>query len=336
MKPWRFDDWQLAEPIYLWLLLIPLLVLMLRRFRGGRALVLPYVSHWVRPTGIRHSSWRVLALLLALVILIIAMARPQKVQDKESRQVEGYDIMLAIDLSESMLQEDYSVGGQRVNRLQAIKPVIEAFINRRKSDRIGIVVFGDMAFTLAPLTFDHDWLRRQTERLFAGVAGKNTAIGDGLGVALSRLEQADRLEAGKRQGAFVVLLTDGQNNRGALAPLDSAEIARRRGIPVYTIGAGSERRVGLFGLGPRMGGSLDEETLRRIAQLTGGRYFRAADSNTVAEAFAAIDQAEKIEFEATSYLLTEDIFAPLLYGGLTLSGLVAVSLLWRNGGEVVS
>src|SRR5690606_10808786 len=169
-------------------------------------------------------------------------------------QQQGYDIILAVDLSGSMLAEDYARAGKRINRLQAIKPVIQAFITERPGDRIGIVVFAGRAYTLAPLTFDHAWLARQIERLHPGLIEDGTAIGDGLGVALSRLEQRDRMEDEHRQGAFVILLTDGANNRGALAPPAAAEIAQSRSIPVFTIGAG---RNGLVPF-PRMDANTGE------------------------------------------------------------------------------
>ncbi len=316
---WRYEDWQLADPAYLGLLLLLLLVIALRRLRGGQAVVLPYVTQWVKPVAIRRSGWPMFFLVCGLLSLIVAMARPQKVEDKQQRQVEGYDIILAIDLSESMLEADYEVQGQRVTRLQAVKPVIEAFINRRQSDRIGIVVYGEVAYTLAPLTFDHQWLRRQTGRLFAGVAGKKTAIGDGLGVSLTRLQQVERIDEGKRLGAFVVLLTDGRNNSGAMDPFKAAEIAKSLNVPVYTIGAGSEGRT-FMGMRIPGAGGLDEVTLSRISEITGGQYFRAADSSTIEEAFKAIDQAEKIEFQATSYMLTEDYFFRFLMAGVLLTG----------------
>lgn len=331
---WRYGDWQLADPIYLGLLLLVLIAFLLRRFRGGQAIVLPFMAQWVKPAVIRRSGWPLFLMVCGLLCLIFAMARPQKVEDKQQRQVEGYDIILAIDLSESMLELDYRVQGRRVTRLDAIKPVIEAFINRRKNDRIGIVVYGEVAYTLAPLTFDHAWLRKQTGRLFAGVAGPNTAIGDGLGVALSRLRQENRVDGGKRLGAFVVLLTDGENNRGVLDPFEAAEIARSLKIPVYTIGAGGEGRS-IMGMRIPGSGGLDESTLIRIADITGGKYFRAADASTIERAFSAIDQAEKIEFEATSYLLTEDYFAQFLIAGLCFVGVSGMGHLFqhRQGGD---
>ena len=178
------------------------------------------------------------------------------------------------------------------------------------------MVFSGKAYTMAPLTFDHDWLERQTERLKIGLIEDGTAIGDGLGIALTLLEQAQRQENGLRHGAFVVLLTDGANNRGALAPDQAAIIAKSRGVPVYTIGAGQSgivpmpvfddkgNKIGLR----RMLSDLDENSLRNIADTTGGYYFRAADSDTVKGAFAAIDKAKKIEFQSKSYLITTELF----------------------------
>lgn len=332
---WRYEDWQLADPGYLALIALVILIFVLRRFRGGQAVVLPYVAQWVQPVAIRRSGWPLVLLVSGLVCLIVAMARPQKVEDKQERQVEGYDIMLAIDLSESMLEADYEVGGRRATRLDAVKPVIEAFINRRKSDRIGIVVYGEVAYTLAPLTFDHQWLRRQTGRLYAGMAGKKTAIGDGLGVSLTRLQQIERIDEGKRSGAFVVLLTDGQNNSGALDPYKAAQIAQSLKIPVYTIGAGGEGRS-FFGMKIPGQGGLDEQTLQGISEMTGGQYFRAADASTIEDAFGAIDRAEKIEFEATAYMLTEDYFTRFLLAGVLLTGVSGLGHLFqhRPGGQV--
>jgi Ca-activated chloride channel family protein len=225
-----------------------------------------------------------------------------------------------------MLAEDYERDGNRINRLQAIKPVIQAFISQRTSDRIGLVVFSGRAYTLAPLTFDHVWLGRQIERLKIGMIEDGTAIGDGLGVALTRLEQAKREEGSKRKGAFVVLMTDGANNRGLLTPEQATSIAKSRGIPVYTIGSGrdglvpmpvfdeSGRKIGYR----RAISDLDENQLRTISDTTGGRFFRAADSDTIDKAFAAIDQAQKIEFQAKSYLLTTELFHWLAMPGAAL------------------
>jgi Ca-activated chloride channel family protein len=225
--------------------------------------------------------------------------------------------MLVIDLSGSMLAEDNHRPGEGPNRLQVIKPVIRAFIENRPNDRIGIVVFATQAYTLSPLTFDHGWLARQLDRIEIGVIdADHTAIGDGLGVALTRLEQAGREEGNRRKGAFVVLLTDGSNNSGVLKPPQAAEIARARGIPVYTIGAGKDGYTFLPVRDERgrtvtytqIMADLDESALTSISEQTGGRFFRARDANTIESAFKSIDQAQKIEFEAKSYVLTTELF----------------------------
>jgi len=283
-------NYTFKDPWWFAALLLVATLLWYRTHRRVPVLLVPFAAAWHRPSLAAASRWPVALAVTGLILLIVALARPQRVEDKREVRTEGYDIMLAIDLSGSMLAEDYERGGDRVNRLQAIKPVIQAFINDRPADRIGIVVFSGKAYTLAPLTFDHDWLARQTERLKIGLIEDGTAIGDGLGVALTRLEQARREKGGRRQGAFVVLLTDGANNRGTLAPEQAAGIAKSRGVPVYTIGAGRDgivpfpvfddkgNKIGMR----RMLSDLDESALRDIATATGGHYFLAADQATVA------------------------------------------------------
>ena len=330
MKDYTFHD-----PLWLLALLILPLLIWVRGRRGAPVLVVPFAAAWHRPSMIPSSRWPAALAMLGLVLLIIALARPQIVEDKREVKQQGYDLMLAIDLSGSMLAEDYERNGERINRLQAIKPVIQAFINQRTSDRIGMVVFSGRAYTLAPLTFDHDWLSRQVERLKLGMIEDGTAIGDGLGVALTRLEQAAREQGGKRKGAFVVLMTDGANNRGVLTPEQSTEIAKARGVPVYTIGAGRDGLVPMpvfDDAGRRLGSrrvisDLDESQLRAIADATGGRFFRAFDIDTAEKAFAAIDQAKKIEFTAKSYLLTTELFHWLAIPGAVLLFLGALTAL---------
>jgi len=330
----------LNSPLWLLALLAIWIVARLRRRRRVPVLLVPFAAAWHRPSLASFSRWPVALAAVGLVLLVLALARPQRVEDKREVRSQGYDIMLAIDLSGSMLAEDYEKGGDRINRLQAIKPVIQAFINDRPSDRIGIVVFSGRAYTLAPLTFDHDWLSKQTERLKIGLIEDGTAIGDGLGVALTRLEQAKRESGGKRSGAFVVLLTDGANNRGALTPEQAADIAMTRGVPVYTIGAGKDgivpfpvfddkgNKIGYR----RMMADLDEGALRSIAESTGGHFFRAADIDTVESAFKAIDKAQKIEFQAKSYLITTELFYWLAAPGLAVLLLAALFArpLWRQ------
>jgi Ca-activated chloride channel family protein len=307
----------LHSPLWLLALLHNPAILRLRRRRATPVLVVPFAAAWHRPSLAGASRLPGILATLAIALVVVALARPQKVEDKHETRTQGYDLMLVIDLSGSMLAEDYEDRGQRLSRVEAIRPVIKAFVNERPNDRIGLVVFADQAYTLSPLTFDHDWLARQLDRLYVGLAGQQTAIGDGLGVALTRLEQKDRTDdANQRQGAFIILLTDGANNRGLLTPAQATTIAKDRHIPIYTIGAGTD------GLAPypvfdangnkigyqRIMADLDEEALRTIARETGGQYYRARDSHTIQSAFADIDRARKIEFQSKSYLITTEYY----------------------------
>ena len=334
------SHFDLRDPLWLLALgAVPLLI-WLRGQRRVPVLLVPFAAAWHRPSLVAPSRWPIGLGLAGLILLIGALARPQKVEDKREVRSEGYDIMLAIDLSTSMRAEDFEKDGERINRLQAIKPVIQAFIERRPTDRIGIVLFSGRAYTMAPLTFDHAWLAKQLGRVRIGMIEDGTAIGDGLGVALTRLEQAKRASGGKRMGAFVVLLTDGANNRGALTPQQSAELAKSRGVPVYTIGSGKDgyvpvpvyddanRKLGYR----RMLSDLDEASLRQIAEMTGGRFFRVADTDTIANAFKAIDRAQKIEFQAKSYLITTELFWWLAGPGLGALALAALASrpVWRQ------
>ncbi len=268
------------DPLWFLALLAIPIVLWLRGRRSVPVLLVPFAAAWHRPSLAAPSRWPVGLALMGLVLLTVGLARPQKVEDKREVRSQGYDIILSVDLSGSMLAEDYERNGEAINRLQAIKPIIQAFIDQRTSDRIGIVLFSGRAYTMAPLTFDHDWLSRQIERIRIGMLENGTAIGDGLGVALTRLEQAKRESGGQRQGAFVVLLTDGVNNSGALTPEQATAIAKSRNIPVYTIGAGKDGYVPMpvfdannRRIGRRMVMSdLDEGALRVISEQTGESF----------------------------------------------------------------
>jgi Ca-activated chloride channel family protein len=319
---------RLADP--LWLLALGALpaVLWLRGRARVPVLLVPFAAAWHRASIAAASNWTAICAVAGLALVVGALARPQKVETRRDVHSQGYDIVLAIDLSGSMLSEDYVRDGERINRLQAIKPVIQAFIERRTSDRIGVVLFSAKAYTLAPLTTDHAWLSKQLERVKIGLIEDGTAIGDALGVAITRLDQSKREDNGRRKGAFIVLLTDGGNNMGAITPIQSAKLAKARGIPIYTIGAGKDGYVP-FPIFDDKGkqidtrpilSDLDEDALRSIANTTGGRYFRAADTDTIESAFQAIDSNQKIEFQAKSYLLTTELFPWLAVPGLALFG----------------
>lgn len=328
------------DPLWLFALLLIPIVVWMRGRRRVPVLVVPFASSWHRTSFTAVSRWPEILAAIGIALLIVALARPQSVHDKREIRSEGYDLMLAIDISSSMLAEDYEKNGQPINRLQAVKPVIQAFIEERSNDRIGLVVFSGRAYTMAPLTFDHDWLARQTERIQTGIIEDGTAIGDGLGVALTRLEQAAHEEGGRRKGAFVVLLTDGANNKGTLTPAQAAEIAKARGIPVYTIGAGKDgyvrrpvivdgRKLGY----ERMWSDLDEGALHDIADSTGGHFYRADDNRTIKSAFDAINRSRKIEFKAKTYLITTELFAWCAIPGI---GLLFLGALFRRTSSVTT
>jgi Ca-activated chloride channel family protein len=340
MTDWAFHDpWWFAA-----LLLLPVAAL-LRRRRRQPVFVVPFAAEWHPPGGGASPPWPAACAYLGMACLVVALARPQETKEKNETHQHGYDIVLAVDLSGSMLAEDYTRAGSSIDRLQAVKPVLEAFIDRRPGDRIGVVLFGGRAYTLAPLTFDHAWLRRQVARLRVGlIEEEKTAIGDGLGVALARLEQGRKESAVERKGAFVVLLTDGANNAGALDPMEAAVLAAERKVTVYTIGAGKEGWVRMpqfdaegrkIGYRPQRS-ELDETLLRRIAEQTRGEYFRAAESRTVEAAFAAIDRAEKIEFEARSTVVTAELFAPWATAGLAALAAAAAGAIARPRREAAA
>jgi Ca-activated chloride channel family protein len=321
-------SFRIADPVWLLALAAIPLVIWLRGRSRVPVLLVPFAASWHRQSIAAAATLAPALAVAGLILVVGALSRPQRVEDKREVRSHGYDIILAIDLSGSMLSEDYEKDGERINRLQAIKPVIQAFIERREADRIGVVLFSSKAYTLSPLTTDHAWLSKQLERVKIGLIKDGTAIGDALGVALTRLDQSSRLADGRRKGAFIVLLTDGANNMGTIAPMQAAQLAKARGIPIYTIGAGKDGMVPypIFDDKGRkvsytyIPADLDEDALKDIAETTGGHFYRAADTDTIESAFTSIDSNQKIEFQAKSYLLTTELFAWLAVPGLALFG----------------
>jgi len=269
---------------------------------------------------------------IALVSIITAATRPQKGLEESSIRAEGIDIVLCVDLSTSMLAEDFGDGLTTRNRLQAAKDVMEEFIKKRPYDRIGLVAFGAIPFTLAPLSLDQNWLLQQVKQMEAGSLPDGTAIGDGLASAANRLRDS----TGKSK--VVVLLTDGINNRGNITPLNAADKARSLEIRVYTIGAGTDGMVRMPVRDP-FGGTrfvqqpsqIDETTLKDIADMTGGKYFRARDFEGLKQVYAEIDQLEKTEINIDQYRYYEERFMPFLAIGLIALGLEKILSLTRLG-----
>lgn len=266
---------------------------------------------------------------LGLAALVVALARPVEVNRERVVEREGIDILLALDTSGSMEARDYTVGRSRVSRLVAAKEVIARFVQSRPDDRIGLVVFGEDAFTQVPLTTDARAMIALMSQVDIGLAGKRaTAVGDAIAVAGKRLKD---LEAPSK---VIILLTDGQSNAGQVSPMDAAEAVGALGIRVYTIGIGGEGSGGggFFGLLSAGRSELDERTLKAIAKETGGRYFRADDTQTLTKVYATIDELETTTAEVKEFVRTEERYQPwawLGFGLLALQVLLAETLFRR-------
>lgn len=276
----------------------------------------------------RHTPGTRLLFLLIWLLLILAAAQPQHVGDPVSINPKARDLMMAVDTSESMEMQDMRLHGEPVDRLTAIKAVVEEFVNRRKNDRVGLILFGDQAYLQTPLTFDRKTLQVLLNEAQIGFAGKRTAIGDAIGLALKRLK--DHKEGSK----VLILLTDGANTAGAVTPLQAAELAAKQGMKIYTIGVGAEelRMPGVFGFGSRVinpSADLDETTMKKIAQLTGAQYFRARNTDELRRIYQMLDKLEPIETDAETYRPIRNLFHYPLGLAFALSMLMAVFSLLR-------
>lgn len=286
----------------------------------------------------RARAGRLLPLLrwLALALLILGLARPQKIDSQTTQKTSGVDIVVVLDMSDTMRSEDFKLRGQPASRLAVAKEVLRQFIDKRPNDRIGIVAFGAQAYIAAPLTLDHSFLHQNLDRLDFGVLdGSRTAIGSALTVALNRLRDL------KAKSKVVILMTDGQNNAGQVPPLTAAEAAQSLGIKVYTIG------VGTRGMAPMPTGrhdwlgrkeyrqvpvDIDEETLKAIAAKTGGQYYRADSADTLQRIYDQIDRLEKTEVELKKYVHVEERLHWAVAPGLVLVLLeiLLTHTLWRR------
>jgi Ca-activated chloride channel family protein len=276
----------------------------------------------------RRTRWRWLlaaARAVALVLLVGALARPRLGKAATQVYSKGIDIMLAVDVSGSMLAEDFTVEGKRANRLEAVKSVVRDFLDNRPGDRVGLVLFAARPYTQCPLTLDHGWLVENLERAHVGMIEDGTAVGSALATAVNRLKASDA------KSKIVILLTDGQNNAGKVPPLTAAEAAKTLGYRVYTIGAGTRGlapfpQKDMFGrrIYVPMQVDVDEDTLKRIAQTTGGRYFRATDTDSLREIYDEINQLEKTSHEGLQYLDYDELYGWLAFPALLLLAAEAV------------
>ncbi len=271
--------------------------------------------------------------LLALAAIIIALARPQLGRINESIEAEGIDIVIALDLSFSMRALDLSTEDDIVTRLDVARRAVDNFIDQRPHDRIGLIAFAPEVYVVSPLTLNHDWLKRNLQRLDLGeIDGRGTAIGTALGASVNRLrDHPDR-------SRVVILLTDGENNAGTLSPLGAAEAAQAHGVRVYTIATGSSGRVALpemdqngrvirdsAGRPVNRGRSeisgFDDSDLRQIAEMTGGEFFSATAAGELEQIYQRIDEMERTEIELRSYASFTELFIWPTLLGLALLGL---------------
>jgi len=286
-------------------------------------------------------NWRFWVAALAWILLVVGAARPEKIGDELDVPVAGRNLMLAVDLSGSMDQKDFELGGRRVDRLTATKAVASDFIDRREGDRIGLILFGERAYLQVPLTLDRETVNILLMEAFIGLAGEKTAIGDAITLAVRRVH-----EQKEEQGDQVlVLLTDGANTAGEVQPIKAAELAQQVGLRIYTIGIGAEQLEvsSLVGGRRRINPSadLDEESLTTIADLTGGRYFRATDTASLQDIYKLVDELEPVEEPESGFRPIKSYYFYPLGLAVALVGLLAlVSLLQRlairRAGEVQS
>jgi len=255
--------------------------------------------------------------------LVSAAMRPLWLGDFIEVPVSGRDLMLAVDLSGSMEAEDFLINNKQVNRLQATKHVAGEFIERRIGDRLGLILFGENAYLQTPLTFDRLTIKTLLNESFIGLAGQSTAIGDAIGLAVKRLREQDE------QSRVLVLLTDGANTSGEVDPLAAADIAAREGLKIYTIGIGADEMIVRSFFGSRRvnpSSDLDEKTLQAIADKTGGRYFRARDTEQLEQIYQILDELEPIEKDVQRFRPQTSLF----YWPLALAlMLVSILLLMR-------
>ncbi len=318
------------------LLLIPVLAWLKGRF-GGTPGVIFSSTATLRSIGVRRRS-RAGDLLTALALaafaaFVIAFARPQLGKTITRTQASGIDIMLALDVSGSMQAEDFSIGGRRANRLEAVKQVAQKFIEQRPNDRIGIVAFAGRPYLVSPLTLDHDWLIQNLDRVRLGMVEDGTAIGSALAAAEGRLKDK------QAKTKIIVLLTDGDNTAGKVLPLTAAEAAKALGIRIYTIGAGT-RGMAPFPVQDPFGRTfyqnmpvqIDEATLKKIAEISKGEYFRATDTQSLEEIFGEIDKLEKTKIEVEKIAQYRDLFPWFLVAGVSFLVLeiAASQTIWRR------
>ena len=311
-----------ASPWLIALAVIIPLVLRVRRHARDAAVRFPSLAvlHAVAPAGAGRRRIILVALrALALGLIVVALARPQLGSAQTRIHREGVDVVLAVDVSGSMLAEDFTLGSARASRVDVVKSVVKEFVAARPEDRIGLVLFAARPYTQCPLTLDHGWLLQNLDRAKVGMIEDGTAIGTALAAAVNRLRPSTA------KSKFIVLLTDGENNAGKITPQTAADAATALGIKVYTVGAGTRGLApyptqDMFGnkVYRPMQVDIDEPMLKKIAMTTNGRYFRATDTASLRDVYSEIDRSEKTAFEAPEFLDYRELYPWLAWPALAL------------------
>ena len=314
------------NPEFLWLLaLLPLIAIW--RGRKGRVAAVEYSNVEIartvaRETRSRPARWTTMLRLLVATLIIIGLARPQYGQGRSEVQASGVDLMLAMDVSGSMEALDFTLNGQPESRVEVVKSVVSKFIEARPDDRIGMIAFAGAPYLVSPLTLDHEWLKQNLDRVRTGLAEDGTAIGSALATSVNRLRDQPS------KSKVVVLLTDGMNNAGKVAPQTAAEAAKAMGVKVYTIGAGAQGEAPMpvkdqFGNQQIVMSKVDvdEAMLKKIADETGGKFFRATDTDSLKKIYTEIDRMEKTTHQVKKFEKYHELFALAVVPGLMLLGL---------------
>lgn len=322
-------NFQFATP---WaLILLPIiLALFIFDLKKEALIKLPLSSHLL----VKHAkkSWRThlrflpaLLKMLGLIFLVVALARPQTFNEFTEVTSEGVDIILTLDASGSMRALDMELEGLQTDRLAVVKSVVKKFVTGRQFDRMGMVVFGSQAYTQCPLTFDHEVLLGYLDLIDVGIAGDATALGDALGVSVKRLLDSES------KSKIIIFLTDGESNAGDVSPKVAAELAQKNNIKVYTIGVGSEKKVVPIPVKDRFGIErvvyqelrVDEKALTEIAEITGGKYFKADSLESLQEIYKTIDELEKTEIKTDQFTIYNE-----MYWRYLLYALIFILLAW--------
>lgn len=291
-------------------ILIPFIIYLFFRKEKSKGIKVPSIQG-IKKYSLNSKKYLIgkYFIMISCILMVIGLARPQRISDKKIKK-DGIDIVVALDLSKSMLQEDFNP-----NRLEKSKELLSKFISQRVNDRIGLVIFGGDAYTRIPLTFDNSMLREVVEKIKVDdiTSNNRTAIGMGVGVAINRLKESES------KSKVIILMTDGENNYGELSPIDATKLAKELGIKIYTIGIGAyERNVpSFFGVMRKVkNNELDENLLTKMAEETNGKYFRASDEKSFEEIFSEINKLEKTEIEKQDFVQKEELYMSFVKASL--------------------